>query len=422
MKENLLAIIKTKTIKDSVITFSGTIIAGILGATFYILLARYLGPENFGLFSVSVLVLTLLVDIGNLGTNTGIVRFVGKYIGIDKEKAFKFLKLGIEVKLIVAFIVGLVGFFLVPTVAINIFQKSEFILPLRISIWGMVGLMSFSFATSSLDSLQKYKQSNFLSVSTNALRLIVILTLFSINSLTLSLSLVVYGLIPLVGFFFGLRLLPNFLKVKSEWGVSSEFFGFNIWVSIFTAIAAISSRLDSFIASRFLDLRELGIYSVAVTLASIVPQVVLALGVVVAPKLASFESDEKAISYLKKLQLFVGGLCLLGVFVGIPLSKLIINNFYGSNYSDSILPFSILLISQAIFLFAVPIHSAVIYYFSYPKLFVYTSIVHLLIISVVGWILIQNFGYVGAAITSLVGSVSNFVIPTIWVLGKFKKK
>lgn len=422
MKENLLAIIKTKTIKDSAVTFTGTFLAGFLGAIFYILLAKYLGPENFGLFSVSVLVLTLLVDVGNLGTNTGIVRFVGKYIGFDKDKALKFLKLGLEIKLIVAFLVGLVGYFLVPFVALNIFQKTEFVLPLRIAIWGMVGLMSFSFVTSSLDALQKYKHSNFLSVATNAFRLIVVLILFSISSLTLPLSLVIYGTVPLLGFFFGLKFLPNFLIVKNEWGVSKEFFGFNAWVALFAAIAAIASRLDSFIASRFLDLRELGIYSVAVTLVSIVPQVVLALGVVVAPKLASFESDEKAVGYLKKLQIFVGALCLLGIIVGIPLSSVFINNFYGAAYSESVLPFSILLISQALFLFSVPIHSAVIYYFSYPKLFVFTSVIHILIISILGWVLIQNFGYMGAAVTSLIGSVSNFVIPTLWVINKFKKR
>lgn len=421
MISKIFGIFNTKTIRHSFITFTGTFVAGLLGAVFYILLARYLGPENFGIFSVSVLVLTLLVDIGNLGTNTGIVRFVGKYISDDPQKAYKFLKLGLKIKLFVAFTIGLVGFFLIPFIANNIIQKSEFILPLRIAIWGMVGLMSFSFATSALDSMQKYKQSNFLSVASNIFRLMVILILFAISSLTLSMALLTYVLIPLLAFFFGLKLIPNFLKVKNENEVFGEFFGFNVWVSIFTAVAAISTRLDSFISSRFLNLHDLGIYSVAVTLSSIVPQVVLALGVVVAPKLASFTENLQAKNYLKKLQLFVLFLSVVGVSVGIPVSKFVIPRFYGEQYLQSVAPFSVLLVSQAMFLLAVPVHSAVIYYFSYPKLFVLISIIHLLIILILGWILIPRFGYIGAAITTLVGSVSNFLIPGFWVLRKFKK-
>src|SRR3989304_2913147 len=96
------SVFSTTTFKQTSITFSGTIINGLLGALFYILTARFLGPAAFGLMSVAVTTLTLVADIGDLGSNTGIVNFIPRYLNEDKTKALRFLKLGLEVKLFVA--------------------------------------------------------------------------------------------------------------------------------------------------------------------------------------------------------------------------------------------------------------------------------------------------------------------------------
>ena len=89
----------TVTFRQSSITFTGTFVNGVLGAVFYILAARFLGPANFGLLSVAIAVLTLVSDIGDLGTDTGLVNFVSKYAHKKSTKAKKFLKLGLKIKL-----------------------------------------------------------------------------------------------------------------------------------------------------------------------------------------------------------------------------------------------------------------------------------------------------------------------------------
>jgi len=39
-----------------------------------------------------------------------------------------------------------------------------------------------------------------------------------------------------------------------------------------------------------------------------------------------------------------------------------------------------------------------------------------------GWVLISNYGYIGAAATVLAGSISSLIIPGIWALNKFRNK
>ncbi len=421
MKEKILKIIRTKTFSQTVITSFGTIVNGILGLFFYVLAARYLGPSKFGIFSISVATIALIASIANFGVDTGIVRFVGRSITHDREKALKFLKAGFYIKVVSSILVVVLGWYLVPFAAIKFFQKSELIFPLRLSLIGVGSALLFSYVSSAVQALQKFWVWSGLNVFSNLLRLVATIGLFTLGILSVESALSVYIIFPFLGFLVGLFFLPNFFKVKNEKQVFPEFMKFNGWVAAFTIIAAISSRLDTFLSARLLTLYDVGIYSVAVSLTSFIPQIVFAIGTVVAPKLASFTSKTDTFKYLKKLQLFVLGIGIVGIIIGIPLSYYVIPSFYGGDYVSSINSFIILLFAQAIFLISIPVHTAIIYYFSYPKLFVYITLVNFLILLVGGWFAISTFGYIGAAWVFLIGNISNFIIPAVWVVRKFKK-
>ena len=142
----------------------------------------------------------------------------------------------------------------------------------------------------------------------------------------------------------------------------------------------------------------------------------------VAPKLSRFTNKLDVINYLKKLQLFVLALAVIGVPVGIILGKILISKVYGFEYSLSFGPLVILLISQAIFLISIPVHTSINYYFSKPSTFVWVGTGYLILVSIVGYLFISRFGYMGAAYTMLIGNIFNFIVPGIWVLKEFNKK
>ena len=403
-------------------TSAATVINGLLGVAFYILTARYLGPENFGILVVALTTLTLVADMAAIGTDTGIVKFVGHHFEHDRERALKFLKLGLKIKFIVGLVVLVLGLVFAPLIANNLLAKPELVIPLRFSIVGAFVTLLFTFATSSLQAIQKFWTWGAVNISSNALRLGIVVVLFSLNLLNVDSALGSYILCVALGFIVSLLSLPNFFKAKNENTLAKEFLHYNKWVAAFIMIAAVSGRLDTFISTRLLSLKDVGIYGVATGLAVIGAQVVAGITTVVAPKLAGMDSRQKAIDYLKKLQALVLVLGILAIAVGIPAGYFIIPAFYGAEYLASFAPLAILIAAQALFLISIPAHSATIYYFSYPKLFVYISFVHLIIIGGLGWLLISNYGYIGAAITVLVGNISNLVIPGIWVLWKFNKK
>ncbi|MFH1827579.1 MAG: oligosaccharide flippase family protein [bacterium] len=416
------SIIATNTFKQTLVTSTGTILSGVLGLIFYIFLARMLEPIGFGIFSVTTASIALLASIANIGIDTGIVRFVGRYYGKNLLRVKQILKYAFKIKILSIIALNILGWFLMPFVTKNLLQKPELLFALRLSLLGAATSMLFSFVVSSIQAIQKFAVWSFLTTSINLLRLIVLGFLVYFSFVDVNNSIYLYILIPFVGFFVGLIFIPSFFKSKNENEVSKELFNYNKWIAIFTLIVAVSSRVDTFITTRLLSLKEVGIYSVAVNLSSIVPSIVLALATVVAPKLASFNSNLDVKKYLEKLQMFVIFLAVVGIIFGVPLSCFVIPKLYGTEYLSSSLPLVILLISQAIFLISIPSHSAIFYYFSYPKVFVYISLVHLLTVSFFGWFLTKSYGYVGAAISMLIGNIFNFVLPFGWVVKRLYKK
>jgi len=414
------SIFATATFKQSGITFTGTIVNGVLGAAFYILVARFLGPSSYGLLAVTIATLNLVADIGDLGTDTGLVRFVGKYIKTDKTKAFRFLKLGLKVKLIVAIAVMLLGYFLAPTIASNLFAKEILTHPLRIAFIGVGSVLLFSFTTHTLQALQKFVSWSAVQVGTNLVRLLIIVVLYFMGSINVVNTLGVYIIMPFLGFLFGLFIIPSkFMRVNNENGVSKDFFNYNKWIAAFTLVAAIGSRLDTFITARLLSAAQLGIYSAANQIVQIVPQIVVAIGTVIAPKMASMTKIDDLVSYIKKTQVMVIALSFMGV-LSIPFVIYLIPFLFGNEYLGSIPVFVILLFAMLTFLISVPVHNAIFYYFSYPKLFLWLSIVHISIISIAGWHFISMYGVIGAATAVLLGQVANLVIPTVWVVREIR--
>ena len=416
------SVFKTVTFKQSQITILGTIINGGLGAIFYILMARFLGPSDFGLFTISIAALTLIADSVDFGSNTGLVKYVSGSLAEDKDQASKFLKLSLEFKILISIIVLIFGFFLSPWISIYIFNKEELTGPLRLVMLGVGSALLFSFGTASLQAFQKYFTWSLINVLTNFLRLIFIFILFNFGSLTLNNSLLTYILLPFFGFSLSLLFLPTIkiFKVKNETSIAGKLFKYNFWVGTFTIIAALSSRLDTFITARLLSTSEVGIYGVANQMVQVIPQLIGALGIVAAPKFSSFQNNKDMLIYFKKFQLFILGLSIL-VLAVIPVAIFLIPQFFGMEYIEAINPFIVLFLAMIVFLIAIPIHSSIIFYFGRPDIFVWISLGHLIIIAFLGYYLINNFGLMGAAYTVLVGTIFNFISPLIWFLIKIEK-
>ncbi len=420
----LKSVTSSVTFKRSQITTISTVINGGLGAFFYILLARFLGPVDYGIVTICTTTMALIADVGDLGTNTGLVRFISASIDSDKHQALRFLKLSLEIKFFVWILILLIGFMLSPSIAVSIFNKPELIIPLRLSMIGVGGAMLFSYVTSSLQALEKFFIWSIVNITTNLLRLIIVVALIVYSQLNIYSGLTAYIVLPFFGFSIGLLFLPakELLQIKDEFKVMRQLFKYNLSVAIFSAIAAFSSRLDTFLNASFLTSKDIGIYGAANQLTSIMPQIISALGIVLAPRFANFKDNKQMRGYFFKAQLMVLGLSLFGFILVIPTAFFIIPLILGSQYVLSVSPFIILFCSMLVFMISLPVHMSVIYYFSKPDVFIWISLGHLLLIAGLGFLLIPHLGVTGSALTVLAGTIFNLIAPAIWLVNKLQRK
>lgn len=412
---DIKSILNSKTIKQVSITVPATIINGVLGVFFYILAARILGPSGFGNLIIAITFLTLITDIFDLGTNSGLIRFIPRVE--EHSKRNRIFKTSLVIKLISGGVVIILGLLIAPWIATVIFRKTELENLLRISTLGVFSALLFTFSTASLQALQYYRKWGFVNIASNLLRLLVVAGFAVLGIGSSENILFIYIFVPLLGFFLGLSFLPwrEFVSAKLNYGLFREMWGFNKNVAAFSFVAASSSRLDTFLSARFLSVGQVGIYGAANQLMTVFPQIISAIGVVVAPKFASFDTNLKMLTYLRKFQLLVialaGGMILL-----LPLANWIIPFMFGEPYRESIPVFIVLVIAMLVFLISIPVHNAIIYYYGRSDIFVWISIGHLLVILVSGLLLISRFGVVGSGLTVLIGSLFNFIAPLVWFL------
>jgi O-antigen/teichoic acid export membrane protein len=417
--QSLRSVLKSRTLSQSGITISATLINGILGLLFFVIAAKNLGPATFGILSFTTAFIALVSDIATLGTDTGLIRFIGKFTDLGDRK--RILKLGFEVKIIAWAVVLILGAALIPFLSVSVFNKPELTFPLYLSLLGIGGSLLFSFTASALQAHQKFITWSILNVSSNSLRLIMTFVLIGASVLTLQSTLITYITLPIVMSLIGLMLLPRFFLQTGEWKLSKEFFNFNKWIALITILSAVGSRLDVLLSTRLLSISEVGVYSVAVQLTSFIPQIFFAIATVAAPMLANFTNKQSARLYLKKLQLLVFGVALLGL-LGIPVGWFLIPKVYGLNYIQSITPFIILLLGNLIFLLALPSHQAIFYYFAKPKVMFFVSIIQTFVVFVSGWFLISSLGMIGAALSVVLGDVVLLLIPSLWVINALRNK
>lgn len=118
--------IAKRSAKGSAILFSGNFIANSMAAIGSAVIARLLGPGDFGLFTLSIVTPTLLQLLTHFGTRTASTKYVAHYLALgDVERAREFAQTGVFFSLIVGTVVALANYGSSWWVASTLFHRPE---------------------------------------------------------------------------------------------------------------------------------------------------------------------------------------------------------------------------------------------------------------------------------------------------------
>lgn len=403
MYKKIINLFSSKTLKQSAITVISTFLSAGLGAVYYLILARLLGPHNYGLLSLGTVVLTILLTVADVGSGQGTVRFVAEHK--TSPEYLSFAKLALQVKIYSGLFTSVVLTLFSQPIAVFIVHQPELAPLLPVVGVAILCQLLFTYSMSVFQGLQQFASWGGIQIGANSIRLVfvgILMLLSFVNPVT---ALWAFCLASLVGFLASWLVLDRrILTTKIKLDHPAQFWNFNRWTAAFMILTSIVSRLDTFLTARYLSLAQTGVYSLSVTMVSFLPQMSSAVGAVTGARFASISDPFSAKIYLKKALLFSTGISLGVALLMIPTSIFVIW-FTGKDYTKAFVPFLILLISLALFSATNPFRDALLYYFHQPHFFVWATLFQGLVIFIAGSILTPRFAEIGSALTVLLSQI-----------------
>lgn len=394
---------QSHTVRQSIITSLSSFIASGLGAIFYLIIARVLGTQDYGLFSLTISTLLVGVSIADLGMGQSLVKFVGA--NRERNMYYPYVNISWQTKLITGSLATLLFAFLSSLIANLIFHQPRLSNLLPFTGLGIFFLLLYSLSSAIFQGQQKFFQWGGLQVGANLLRLIFFGIFLLISRTSPTWALISFCLSYLAAFLISLKWLDlGWLKTTITPKLKHDFWAFNRWTAAFTILVSITSRLDVIITGRFLTLNEVGIYSLAVSMSALLPQLVTAIGAVTAAKFAGIKDTAHEKIYLRKVTLFVLGISLLVALLMLPVGYLVIR-LVGVTYSSSWNPFLVLLTSLVVYSLTNPIRDSLLYYHTKPQFFFWMTVGQGLVILTFGVLLVPPFRIMGAAVTVLISQL-----------------
>ena len=320
------------------------------GFLFTWLIANKFGSQIQGVFAISFLFLSVGAMISKLGVETSIVKWIASNVQIENKKSIyiKSLKLIFFNSIIVAAIV----FLLAPIIA-SMYNMQPLEDSLRISAMGIPFLSLLDVSSSFFKGEKKTTTYSLYFHLAKFLAPFVLLLIFSLN-------FKVFIEAPIIAYLLGLIIVSSiilthifliFRKTKKNIKHTSSF-KFMISESypmmVSSAIVMIMGWSDIFILGFFKTESEIGVYSVAVKLATIVSFIYTALATVVTPKIAGYFFENN----MNKLQETIGFSSKAIFLFGLPIFIILFSfpsfflSIFGNEYLEGVDVFRILLVAQ----------------------------------------------------------------------------
>lgn len=358
---------------------AGTVFNSVLGLFFYLLVARDLGPTNFGHFSFLLGIGMMASELADWGFGSAIVRFG------SKGNLESVLGVAIVQRVISICLITLIG------ILATVLLKDTYLLSVLVA-----GSLSFLvLTTQALLAKQKYVFYVGTNIFGNSIRLILTIIFIYIGLLNTTNVLLIFSGANFAAFVISCRFRVSFNNFKST---LKEILGYSNWLGSSFALSSVAAKIDVPFVFAFSGATSAGIYSSAQKLASVFPQVASAIEGVFSPKFSSKEDIKPDF----RDYFLISVLASLGLLILIPFSSLLVPLIFGDKYTSSIPIFNLFLVGLILFFLSGPFTAAVLYRHGKSKIIFAGSLIQFLISVVSYVILIKQFGAVGAAVTYII--------------------
>ena len=396
--KKIISILQTQTVKDSFIVALGLGVSAIIGFVFTILLARSLGPVNFGVYSALTALAAIVYSLGDLGISSALINFLPKKI----SERYEYLATSFWLE----FVIGV--FILLFFGILSLFFRQIVPGSLGTDIF-LAGLLAFNYlliiyTQGIFTADRKFWSYSASQIVDSAVKIVIVLAIFKLGRLSIGTALIANVISTLLAllFTFGKTLYSiefDFSK-SSFWSI----FHFAKWIAVSRIFTVMISRVDIVLLNLLVGSYSAGIFSAASRVTLLFAMTAAGLGSVINPRFSSFDNSHKILAYSKKLVLLVSGIAASMIAISFFASP-IINLVYGEKYLESISVFRYLILAMIPFLFSLISNSVLVYSFNQLNFYTKMMAIQTTIIIGLDLLLIPRIEYHAPAIALFASNI-----------------
>ncbi|MEK6760768.1 MAG: flippase [Nanoarchaeota archaeon] len=275
---------------SAIIVFGAFVVSKIFGYLYRIIIARYFGPEVYGLFSLAIIVVGWFAGISYLGLTEGVSRFIPLFRGKnEKNKVNYVFQISALALFFSTILTATILFLLSEYISLSIFHNESLIIYLKIfSI--MIPFWVFGiFFIATIRSFEKIRQASFFdgilqSFAKLSFLVILIYLGFKTNAIIFSFFAGVLVLFFATLFYCKIKIPQIFkksnLSKKLKIDIAKNLFSYS-WPMLFLVIiSSLFYWIDSFAIGYFKTATEVGFYNAVVPIAillNLTPEIFLQL-------------------------------------------------------------------------------------------------------------------------------------------------
>jgi O-antigen/teichoic acid export membrane protein len=387
-----------KLFKDILSVLSSNVFAVLNGLLVSVILTRTLGPESYGLYAAIIVIPLVVINLTQLGIRASAIFFIGK----DKQNLASNIS-GIMMVLVMTALAGMI----IAAVALALMETKDY------SIWMMVLVVLFIpmhlttlYAGGIFLGKEEIKRANFIRWFPVFADLLFVLLFVLLLNWQVEGALLALLLAYLIVAIWSLIVLSKQHKIKPRFNkiVVGRLLKMGIVFALSIFVIQLNFRIDILILKSLGTAKEVGFYSLGVSIAEVLWQIPLAVGIILMSRTANSNDHElmnQTTAKLLRLSLIVAIVAASFLYF---LAPFIVPLIWGKDFLPSVILLRTIL-PGILFLSVLRIISSRLSGMGKPQISLYVFLPALILNIVLNYCWIPAHGALGAAMATNVSYI-----------------
>jgi len=321
----------------------------IIGLIYTPIMLRYMGPSEYGLYSLGASIIAYLTIL-DFGFSNAVIRYTSKYKSEKKiDKLYGIYGMFIVMYLIISVVAIIIGFAVILNInkifgdALTYVEIKKLDIIIKLMIFNLVFTFTFGLFSSIVTAYEKFvylKGVNLIRILLNPL-IMTILLLMGYKSIAMVIVMTLLNVITLLlscwYCFFKLNIKINLSGVDND--LIKEIIVYSFWIFISMIVDKVYWSTGQFILGIYKGTESVAVYSVAMQLLNLYISFSMAISGVLLPKITEMISNNTSDKIISDLFIKTGRLqyivmmYILSCFV--IFGKIFISLWAGKEYQDA---------------------------------------------------------------------------------------